>query len=84
MNNERRMGTPYKMFYVPADSISVYTFKERDGIHKEYKMTVQGQNIMPYQMLKILRNSDGYGRGRSVIEDSPLIIETMYQLIKFQ
>lgn len=81
---ERRMGTPYKMFYVPADIVSVFTFKEKDGIHKDYKFNVHGQNIMPYQMLKILRNSDGYGRGRSVIDDSSLILETMYQLIKFQ
>ena len=80
---ERYYGNPAKIKYIPSGAVSVMK-KDIDYIRKHFTYMVNGAEIFPYQMLKILRNSDGFGRGVGLIEESPLIMETMYQLLKFQ
>jgi phage portal protein BeeE len=38
----------------------------------------------PFEFLKILRNTDGFGRGRGVIQDNPLVVDMAYNYLKFQ
>lgn len=80
---ETRYGMPFAVKYIPSSAVSVMS-SEIDYIHKHYTYIVTGREIFPYQMLKILRNTDGFGRGRGIIEESPLIMDTMFQLLKFQ
>lgn len=76
-------GKPSKLKYIPSSAVSVMK-DDIDYINKRFSYMVNGAEILPYRMLKILRNSDGFGRGRGIVEESPLILETMYQLLKFQ
>ena len=80
---ESRFGKPCKIKYIPSHAVSVIT-KDIDYINKHFTYMVNGGEIFPHRMLKILRNSDGFGKGRGIVQESPLIMETMYQLLKFQ
>lgn len=80
---ESYYGKPSKIKYIPSGAVGVMT-KDIDYINKRFSYTVNGAEIFPYKMLKILRNSDGFGKGRGIVAESPLIMETMYQLLKFQ
>ena len=80
---ETRYGMPSALKYIPSNAVSVIS-KDIDYINKHYTYVVTGREIFPHQMLKILRNSDGFGRGRGIVGESPLIMDTMYQLLKFQ
>lgn len=74
---------PAALFYIPSDEVFVTKYSD-DVIHKQFDYYVRGKRYEPFKLLKILRNSDGYGRGKGIIKENPLIIETMYNLIKFQ
>lgn len=74
---------PAALYYIPSDEVFV-TKNSDDVIHKQFDYYVRGKRYEPYKLLKILRNSDGFGRGKGIIKENPLIIETMYNLIKFQ
>lgn len=80
---ERFYGKPARIKYIPSDAVGIFR-KDTDYIHKHFTYSVNGEEIFPYQMLKILRNSDGFGKGVGIVEESPLIMETMYQLLRFQ
>lgn len=80
---ETRYGMPSALKYIPSNAVSVIS-KDIDYINKHYTYVVTGREIFPHRMLKILRNSDGFGRGRGIVGESPLIMDTMYQLLKFQ
>ena len=32
----------------------------------------------------MLKNTDGFGKGRGIVQENPLIIDTAYQMMKFQ
>lgn len=78
-----KYGVPDKLIYIPENVVSVLK-SENDYIRKRFSYMVNGEEILPYRMLKILRNSDGFGKGVGIVEESPLILETMFQLLKFQ
>lgn len=80
---EVKDGVPDKLIYIPENVVSVLK-SENDYIRKRFSYMVNGEEILPYRMLKILRNSDGFGKGVGIVEESPLILETMFQLLKFQ
>ncbi|MCR5165595.1 MAG: phage portal protein [Oscillospiraceae bacterium] len=80
---ETRYGMPCALKYIPSGAVCVMS-SDTDYIHKHFSYIVTGKEIFPHQMLKILRNSDGFGRGRGIVGESPLIMDTMYQLLKFQ
>lgn len=79
----QKFGTPDRIIYLPENVVSVLK-DDNDYIRKRFSYMVNGEEILPYRMLKILRNSDGFGKGIGIVEESPLILETMYQLLKFQ
>ncbi len=76
-------GVPRAIYYVSPDDVAVLKNND-DIIHKTYAYSVRGKTYQPYDFLKILRYSDGYGKGRGIVRESPLILEMMYNLIKFQ
>ena len=80
---ETRYGMPCALKYIPSGAVCVMS-SDTDYIHKHFSYIVTGKEIFPHQMLKILRNSDGFGRGRGIVGESPLIMDTMYQLLKVQ
>lgn len=80
---ERKMGVPSGLYYISTKEVGVIK-NATDPIYKKYNYSVRGKNFYPYQLLKILRNTDGYGKGRGIIDDSPLVIDTAYSMIKFQ
>lgn len=80
---ERKMGMPTGIYYIAYSDVGVIK-NTADPIYKKYNYSIRGKSFYPYQLLKILRNTDGYGKGRGIIDDSPLVIDTAYSMIKFQ
>lgn len=80
---ERKMGMPTGIYYIAYSDVGVIK-NTTDPIYKKYNYSIRGKSFYPYQLLKILRNTDGYGKGRGIIDDSPLVIDTAYSMIKFQ
>lgn len=80
---EHRHSMPYKLYYLKAEDVG-RVVNRIDPIHKSYRYSVGGVMVEPWQMLKILRATDGYGGGRGVLDDSPEILGTAYGLIKYQ
>ena len=72
-----------RIFYVAPQSVAI-TANRTDPIHKLYDYSIGGRKYYPYQLLKILRHSDGYGKGRGIISENKRILSVAYQLITFQ
>ena len=72
-----------RIFYVAPQSVAI-TANRTDPIHKMYDYSIGGRKYYPYQLLKILRHSDGYGKGRGIISENKRILSVAYQLITFQ
>lgn len=80
---ERTNGIPSGLFYISPSEVGVLKNTE-DPIYKKFNYSVRGKNFFPFQLLKILRCSDGYGKGRGIIKDNSMIIDTAFEMIKFQ
>lgn len=80
---ERKFGMPVGLKYIAQKNVSI-NYNAADVIYKRYDYNVNGRILMPYEMVKFLRNTDGFGKGRGIIEENPLIIETAYNMVKFQ
>ena len=79
----RRYGDPRELHYVGSKYVSVEK-DTSDVIFKKYRYLVNGKMFHPFEFLKILRNTDGFGRGRGVIQDNPLVVDMAYNYLKFQ
>lgn len=80
---KRKYGIPVALHYVADRNVGVmkdYT----DVIEKHYTYNVRGRTIHPYEMLKILRNTDGFGKGKGIVQENPLIVDMAYNYLKFQ
>ena len=75
-------NNPTGLYYVDETRVSV--FPNADPIHKTYAVQVNGRVYFPYQFLKILRNSKGYGVGISVIAENPLALAVYFNTMKFE
>lgn len=80
---ETQGGKPDKLFYVKHNAVG-RIIDEVDPIHKSYVYNIGGKTVYPYEMLKILHNSDGYGGGEGIVDENAEIISTAYNLIKYQ
>lgn len=80
---ERSHGKPSALYYISSEEVSRYVDRS-DPIRKIYRYNVGGKEIEPWQMLKILRNTDGYGGGRGILYENTEIIGAAYGLIKYQ
>lgn len=79
----REYGSPNKLYYVPEKYVNVQK-NVNDVIYKHFTYSVQGKTYYPYQMLKVLRSTDGFGKGKGVVQENPLILDTAYNMLKFQ
>lgn len=70
------------LYYVDESAVSV--IPKPDPIFKQYYITVNGKTYFPHEFLKILRNSDGKGRGKSIVEENPTILAIAYNTMKFE
>lgn len=80
---EKEKGIASRLYYIPPMHIG--TSRDNiDYVHKSYSYYINGVKYEPSRVLKILRNSDGFGEGFGIVEEEPLIIDTIIQLLKFQ
>lgn len=79
----REYGSPNKLFFVPEKYVAVQK-NVNDVIYKHFTYSVQGKTYYPYQMLKVLRSTDGFGKGKGIVQENPLILDTAYNMLKFQ
>lgn len=80
---EREGGVPSRIYYIPPSEVGIIRDAE-SVIHKNYRFTVRGRNYYPFEFLKILRCPDGYGRGRGIVKENSLMLDTAYGVYKFQ
>ncbi len=76
------VNEPIGLFAVDEARVAVKT--NNDPIHKNYSINVNGKTYFPFQFLKILRNSKGYGTGTSIIKENPLSLAIYYNTMKFE
>lgn len=70
------------IYYV--DETRVAVAPNADPIHKAYSIQVGGGVYFPFQFLKILRNSKGYGIGTSVLSENSLALAVYYNTMRFE
>lgn len=80
---DRTNGRPDKLYYIASEEVGRMV-NRFDPINKVFQYTVGARTIEPWQMLKILRNTDGYGGGKGILQENAEIIGTAYSLIKYQ
>lgn len=76
------VNEPIGLFAVDETRVAVMT--NNDPIHKAYSINVGGKTYFPFQFLKILRNSKGYGTGISIISENPLPLAIYFNTMKFE
>lgn len=78
----REFNTIKSLHYVKEENVSIN--KNADPIFKKYQILVNGINYWPYEFIKILRNTQDGAQGKSVIEESPLILSVVYNALIFE
>ena len=68
--------------YVKPEYVQIYY--NEDPIFKTYEITVNDQRYFPHDFLKIIRNNDGHGRGKNLIQENNLILSVAYNTMKFE
>ena len=68
--------------YVKEEQISVNP--NTDPIFKDYDILVNGNTYQPFEFIKLLRNTRDGCQGKSIIEESPLILNVVYNTLKFE
>lgn len=71
------------IYYLNPRHVSVKA-NEADVIHKNVLYYINGQVKYPCQLLKILRHTDGFGKGKGIPQESPLILDTILETLRFQ
>ena len=80
---ETKAGKADKLYYLKSTDVA-RTVNRMDPIHKVYTFNVGGREVEPWQMLKILHNTDGYGGGTGLLHENSEVLGTAYSLIKYQ
>jgi HK97 family phage portal protein len=70
------------LHYVDEEYISIN--KNIDPIFKDYNILVQGNKYMPYDFIKLLRNTKDGAQGTSLIEENDLIFSVAYNSLVFE
>ena len=74
--------TVRSLHYVEAEKVSF--LKNADPIFKDYQIMVNGRIYEGYQFIKLLRNTRNGYKGTSIVEDSPLLVSTVYNALKYE
>lgn len=70
------------LYYVNEADVSV--IQGNNPIYKSYSLQVNGSTYLPHKFIKILRNTKGYGKGISIVEENPTILSVYYNTMKFE
>ncbi len=71
------------LYYVSLKNVAVMKY-DGDIIKKHYTYNIQGRTYYPHNLLKILRSSDGFGKGSGIVSENSTLIDTAYNLLKFR
>ena len=72
-----------RLYYVSPKNVAVMKY-DGDIIKKHYTYNIQGRTYYPHNLLKILRSSDGFGKGSGIVSENSTLIDTAYNLLKFR
>lgn len=75
-------GDVIGLYYVDEDRVSV--IPGNNPIYKSYSLQVNGSTYLPHKFIKILRNTKGYGKGISIVEENFTILSVYYNTMKFE
>lgn len=75
-------GVVKSIHYVDASSISFAT--NSDPIFKDYKIVVNGRQYEGFQFIKLLRNTKNGYKGTSIIDESPILLSTIYNALTYE
>jgi HK97 family phage portal protein len=70
------------LHYVDEKHISIN--KNVDPIFKDYDILVQGKKYMPYEFIKLLRNTKDGAEGTSIVEENNQILSVVYNSLIFE
>lgn len=70
------------LYYVDEDNVSVIS--SPDPIHKKYTISVNGRTYFPHEFVKIFRNTDGKGKGKSIVEENNTALSVAFNTLKLE
>lgn len=70
------------LYYVQENNVAI--LKNADPIHKEYKISVDGNMYEPYEFIKLLRNTKDGASGIGLTVEVSKALETAYQTLLYQ
>lgn len=76
-------GEIQRLLYISPLYISVIS-NRIDPVHKTFDYVINGKKYYSYQFLKILRHSDGFGKGKGIVSENQIALDAAYQMLKFQ
>ena len=79
---QRSMNEVTGLFYVQESNVAI--LKNADPIHKEYKISVDGNMYEPYEFVKLLRNTKDGASGIGLTVEVSKALETAYQTLLYQ
>lgn len=74
--------TVKSIHYVEAEHVSFIT--NPDPIFKDYRILVNGKQYEGFQFIKLLRNTKNGFSGTSIIDESPILLATVYEALKYE
>ena len=78
-----RIGNEVRsIHYVEAERIGFH--KNCDPIFKDYKLEVGGRTYEPWQFIKLLRNTRNGCYGKSIIDESPELLDIIYSSQQYE
>lgn len=78
----KHLRTVKSIHYVEANRVSFLI--NSDPIFKDYEIQVNGRIYEGFQFIKLLRNTKNGYTGSSIIEDSPILLSTIYNALKYE
>lgn len=75
-------GKTRGLYYVDEQNIAITS--DPEPIFKKYTILCNGKAYFPHQFLKILRNTKGKGIGTSIVTESPIVMNILYNTMLFE
>ena len=74
--------TVRSLHYVEANRVSFA--RNADPIFKDYQIIINGRTYEGFQFIKLLRNTQNGYSGTSIIDDSPILLSTIYNSMTYE
>ena len=74
--------TVKSLHYVEANRVSFA--RNADPIFKDYQIIINGRTYEGFQFIKLLRNTQNGYSGTSIIDDSPILLSTIYNSMTYE